>query len=335
MPPSIRGDVEGFSPGSRKRLFDWLNSIDWKRVEREGLPLFFTCTYGQSWPDGRECKEHLRRFYQRLVRLHPGIGCLWRMEPQERGAPHFHMMLFGVTFIDKGTIQALWADSITREYWDQNRAEARAPFTRIESIRSVRGVKWYVGKYIAKAAKSTGSQDGTMTEEEARPGLRAAAGRATGFNSVTYLHADGTQWKWQGRVWGVMGRRFVPRCEGESLYLERSPGTWLWALRLLAAYDGGRGPDKLPTGPESMHKGFTLYFNDDKPREWWERRIELLLAIHRQWVTEGRPEVVGARSYRIEGHESDGSLIVGEDPQPDFDPMALLHEMERRLADDK
>jgi len=252
-----RGIVDGMSRDSRKRLFDWLNSIDWDRCR---VPLFFTCTYGQSWPTFRESKRHLAAFHRRLRRSYGNIGMLWRFELQERGAPHFHMLLFGPEFIDKEEIQSMWAHVVGRRYWDRSGAALRFPFTRIEKLRSVHGVKWYVGKYIAKVTPGR--------EVGAALGDGCNGSESLGFNSTAYSAASQES---TGRCWGVMGRQFVPRVECED-YLVCPFGDWAAALRMVANLDW----EGIGLSGNDIYRGFTLYFRKGGYEEF-QRKLEWLL----------------------------------------------------------
>jgi hypothetical protein len=55
----------------------------------------FCLTYHETWPtDGRQVKEHLRRWLRVLRRVLPDVPYLWVLEFQtSRGAPHFHVFL--------------------------------------------------------------------------------------------------------------------------------------------------------------------------------------------------------------------------------------------------
>lgn len=59
---------------------------------------FVTLTYPRRWPTPDGAKDHLRRFTSSLrcaLQREDGDTCfVWRMEPQQRGAPHFHLLLW-------------------------------------------------------------------------------------------------------------------------------------------------------------------------------------------------------------------------------------------------
>ena len=169
--PGMRGKA-GFSSRSRKRLLQLMASLD--RDTRP--PLFLGLTYpGDDWPSSAPLwHDHIEAFYKRLCRKYPmcNVSILWRLEPQHRGAPHFHLLVFGVPFIPYQWVGAAWAD-IT----DGNAATC----SRVERVKSWRGAMSYASKYLGKAGKG----------EE-------------------FTTADGELIEDVGRHWGVKGRKHLP-----------------------------------------------------------------------------------------------------------------------------
>jgi hypothetical protein len=166
------------------------------------------------------------------------------MEFQERGAPHFHIIFFGLPFFDKDLVQKYWAEII----------DGKEPFTRIEMIYSTKKLTNYVSKYTAKLG-DTVSLNG-------------------GFNSPTYLHDDQvkdgrvidpvmrTLLQYQdaytalygegiGRVWGVFNRENLPF--GEKFVI-----TW---PEIKGEFQRFRGfaVQEYPPIAEQRGQGFTLY----------------------------------------------------------------------------
>lgn len=133
---------------------------------------FLTLTYPSRFPSSSEAKSALRALFERIRRRWPQASGIWRLEYQQRGAPHFHVIFFGLPFIPHKTIRSWWAEIIS-DYVDET-----LPFVRIEFVRSRRGIMHYVSKYVAKT-----------TDE----GL---------FNSLAYPHV--------GRWWGVFNKDHLP-----------------------------------------------------------------------------------------------------------------------------
>jgi hypothetical protein len=178
----VRGRVNEFSPGSRRRLLKLFSRFD---ISKENPPVFITLTYPAEYPSPKVAKKHRRAFEARLLRHAPGCSLVWRLEFQKRGAPHFHMVVFNLPFIDKVFIQIWWGQIIGH----------KEPFTRIEQIKNRRKLLAYVSKYVAK---SGGSDPG-------------------GFNLLTYLHdgefihpQTGEKCGSIGRWWGVMNAAALP-----------------------------------------------------------------------------------------------------------------------------
>jgi len=60
-----------------------------------GTPLFITLTYAENFGDVGLGNRHLRLFFQRLRKSHKGLEYVAVPEYQERGALHYHILLFG------------------------------------------------------------------------------------------------------------------------------------------------------------------------------------------------------------------------------------------------
>ncbi len=182
VPKPKRGKITSFSKSSRKRLLQSLYSVT--------VPpsLFITLTYPKEYPqDSREWKRHLDIFSKRLARKFPNAYFDWKLEPQERGAPHFHLLgslgtgkkIFNYYYL---TVFRLWVSLV----WYQivasgDRKHLRAG-TRVDVVDSTNKgkLKSYIAKYVGK----------TFTYEEARekcPG-----------------------WGEPGRIWGTIGRQNKP-----------------------------------------------------------------------------------------------------------------------------
>lgn len=145
-----RSEISDFSHNSRKRLMQLCGSID---VESMGLPDFVTLTYPGEWPeDPEKWKRDLRVLWLRLDRQYPEHCGIWRIEPQERGAPHFHLAVWGAsdlrTMAGKRWISRQWFEVVGSG--DLRHLDAGTSVEPVETWR-----KWisYVSKYIAKVGK--------------------------------------------------------------------------------------------------------------------------------------------------------------------------------------
>jgi hypothetical protein len=61
----------------------------------KGRIIFVTLTYPHEYPEDPElCKRHLKAFRKRLQRKYESFAAFWRLGIQQRGAWHFHLLLF-------------------------------------------------------------------------------------------------------------------------------------------------------------------------------------------------------------------------------------------------
>lgn len=181
-----RGKCRGFSGNARRRCLQRLASIDAKKLGY--CPKMITLTYPAEWPDDPTrwkrdlfafCKR-LERRYSRII-LKPSkdgrsmiptrvsnVAIIWKLEFQERGAPHFHLLVFTSEFIPTKWLAQVWYDIVGSG--DMRHLLAG---TKVEAIRSWRGVMWYASKYIAK--------------KDARCDVRLPTGRCWGIRSEELL----------------------------------------------------------------------------------------------------------------------------------------------------
>lgn len=144
------------------------------------------------------------------------------MEFQKRGAPHFHLVLANLPFIQKGVVQEWWGAIIGHD----------KPFTRIEAVKDEKVLK-YVCKYVAKSGDA---------EEES----------ACGYDTLLKPQ-DTEQLPPTGRVWGVFNKPALP--EAEQHTVTRFHAQWYHDLKEKAR-------DVWPGIEASTPDGFTLFKND-------------------------------------------------------------------------
>jgi hypothetical protein len=117
--------------------------------------LFITLTYPSKFPDGVKAKRDLHTFLKRLKRAHPGAAGLWKLEPQKRGAPHFHLIVLGVPFVDHVWVATAWFEVVgsrDHRHWQAG--------TEVRRVKSHQHAVHYVSKYIAKPTESYEDGDG-------------------------------------------------------------------------------------------------------------------------------------------------------------------------------
>jgi hypothetical protein len=84
-----RGEVTGFSRSSQKRMM--LLASAWEVQHSLAIS---TVTYGRNFPDRRSgAEKHRRLLADAMRRDWPSTAALWRLEYQQRGAPHYHLLV--------------------------------------------------------------------------------------------------------------------------------------------------------------------------------------------------------------------------------------------------
>lgn len=172
MGGGLRGAVKGFSVASRRRLLGIVRSI---KLDAE-LPLFITLTYPNTYPDAKTSKKHLDRFFKRFTRAFPGHGSIWKLEPQKRGAPHYHILTWGLQLEQVAEfVPGAWFDIAgggdpKHLTWHMGGFENQHC---VQQVYNQKGVLAYASKYLSKTFEVEG-------------------------------------WQHVGRFWGIIGRDNIP-----------------------------------------------------------------------------------------------------------------------------
>jgi hypothetical protein len=242
-----RGRVFGLSYASRKRLLEKFARFTPQAVKgHRNVAVFLTLTYPgaeEELPTPQDAKAHLRAFLERIRRRYPEASGVWRLEFDSEGVrdyhPHFHLILFRLPFIDKRVIQRWWRSVIGCEW-------AR-PFTRVEAVRSWRGVMSYASKYVCSEA------GGLDHDAYPHAGIDSETGEIVGDVAVESGRVH------TGRVWGVFNRGELPYAELREYVM--SVGDWFFDLKRSARckWEGVNGYGWA---------GFTLFV--EEPDQWVE-----------------------------------------------------------------
>lgn len=162
----VRGQITDFSRGSRWRLMKLMG-----KLLTSSIPLFVTLTYPAEFSlDPKDWKRDLSTFFKRLKRRFPHSSALWKLEPQQRGAPHYHMFIWGV---DEMQLR-IWIAQAWFEVVDSGDIKHYYHGVKVEQVRSWAGVRSYASKYMGK-------------EQAKQPG-----------------------WEFPGRWWGVFNAPKLP-----------------------------------------------------------------------------------------------------------------------------
>lgn len=167
MPPvetPKRGDIEGFSEASQRRLLEMLHSIR----RDAALPVMVTLTFPEELTvSALEAKRCRRTWEERMKYKFGSKWCnLWRLEAHPemsrrlgRVHPHFHLLTWGAFYdfaeVSKSWTEVVWevlsvdlflADSDGRSV----RGKHLAAGTSCERVRKWEGVIYCAKSYIAK-----------------------------------------------------------------------------------------------------------------------------------------------------------------------------------------
>lgn len=141
----LRGAVRGFSAASRCRLIRRLGSIR-RAVLAEGL--WIDLTYPDNMRDGKKAHRHLRAFLKRMLRAWGKdwkLAGIWKRETQERGAIHFHLMVWGAPYIPHGWIAEAWYEIVGSGNPDHLKAG-----TSVSRVKTAKRAAIYASKYQSK-----------------------------------------------------------------------------------------------------------------------------------------------------------------------------------------
>lgn len=94
-----RGEIKDWSRKSRSRMLATIAELDlYEMLSAPGEPAMLTLTYPGDWkqvaPNGKVVKAHLEAFFKRYKRAWgEDLKCIWKLEFQGRGAPHYHLLM--------------------------------------------------------------------------------------------------------------------------------------------------------------------------------------------------------------------------------------------------
>jgi len=215
----VRGIVACFSKRSRKRMLELVARLDDKSYYDNPVR-FITLTYPWLMTDGKRAKRDLQTFVKRLRRIAPEMSGIWRMELQKRGSIHFHVMAWGLPFVDNLTVRQWWSEVIGFVGYPLN--------TDIRRLKSVKQMFYYVAKYMGKPSHLDTvpylTEFGRWWGMINRPGLPYAA-------LVVIIISHPVTWYWNVKR---AVRKLIP---GYTTKSRDSPGFTLFSSHVSQWYD--------------------------------------------------------------------------------------------------
>ena len=260
-----RGKITHFTRASRLR-----SKVFVSRFDSSTSGLFVTLTYPSDFPSCVDAKADLRALLRRLGRTFPDCAAFWRMSLQERGAPHFHLLVYGTAFFDERSLRTWWADVVKYEAPDWAH-RLRVDVRRIVGRRDFQYVTRYCTKdegigegeispaeglaeggfFVSGSADCDGSSSPSDGLAPVSGGLLASAGLDVGAGGAS----DGSRARSSdggcdtGNGSAVASESVVPLDHVAYLSVGDSPGRWWgwfnraglpWAVQRVMA---------LPMGP--------------------------------------------------------------------------------------
>lgn len=252
-----RAAITRFSPASRRGMLKRLHTIAWDNVPT-AMHLVLTFPDFPSIEDAKRCYNS---FWKRLLRENgEHLWCFWKLEPQQRGAPHFHLLIGGLPVREKNSLMAWqrkirlwWKDIIRGVYY----TGTKVAFPFVDYVRQGASMQRYIAKYVSKDAGGCDS-------------LEPVSNLAGASKKVT-------SWAKPGRFWGVYGRKNVPWASLFEVATLRD-GWYVEFRRLVRRYlksKGYRVPWSLFDKPD---RGLSLLVENMAD---WDRVLGWLLVKHK------------------------------------------------------
>jgi len=186
-----RGKITSFSNASRRRLLHLFARLDTRKAKAVFLTLTFT-----EIPTTLHAKKVFKRFTERLRRHFPRMSFIWRLERQQRGSIHFHLIMFNFPFVPQATIQKWW-ESCTEEPMS---------ICYIQFIEGKRKVFNYISKYCAKPTEQVFSS----LESSAYQHAERSEADILAFNEELDSAANSPKTEGDGRIWGIFQNWALP-----------------------------------------------------------------------------------------------------------------------------
>jgi hypothetical protein len=197
------GEIWQWSAKSRSNMSKTLASLDYSEWHRnDGALAMVTLTLPGDWkplaPNGKAFKQLVEKFRRRWTRAGLSWRCLWKLEFQRRGAPHWHGLL-RVPALVKGErfetwLSRAWADTVgaSKEFDDVDK-----------------NGRW-TSEYTRHLSAGTGVDfSGKDFSDPTRIAMYFAGHSAKSADGKEYQHIVPAKWQapgqGPGRFWGFCG----------------------------------------------------------------------------------------------------------------------------------
>jgi len=279
-----RDEVTHWSAASRSRMVRAIAELDLGRwLAGAGDAVLLTLTLPGDWlsaaPSGRAFKRLVRAFWARWERDIGRVRCIWKLEFQERGAPHLHALVKAPTHVGARTFEAwarhAWAavvdtpDPVQRRLHEMHGVDVAEGYTMTDPRR--------VAAYFTKhSAKGSASKEYQHRVPEEWTGRGRGPGRFWGYRGLsracTWVAISRTDFYRTRRMIqgiargdqarivmqnahraGLPGARLVPprrrrrqSAGGAWVLVKSGPRVALTLAEALTRGDPPRGPSQLP-----------------------------------------------------------------------------------------
>lgn len=208
-----RGNVVGFSRKSKARLCKFMATVDADALE-PGETGFITGTLPggdvDHWlPYALRFKRLMDTWFKRVERVFPTCWIVWKLEPQQRGAPHFHALVGNVPNWALASLELAWWEVV-----GSGDADHRLYGCDAQPMRDWSQASIYASKYMGK---------------ETAAALEAVVDRDERIAAL---------WSSPGRYWGIRGREHLPI---KPAVYKLSPRAYYQARRIMRRYAKARG----------------------------------------------------------------------------------------------
>jgi len=148
--PKLRSTVQTFSHASARRMKNFLSEISYKSYPTK---FFFTCTFHNIYPLDKEgLHSYLIKMVKAIEYHFEECSIIWRIELQEREAPHFHfIVLFPYKRSSKeviilgGRLKRIWGNLTKKiNYFSYTAGSDLRQLYTVDKVMS------YISKYMAK-----------------------------------------------------------------------------------------------------------------------------------------------------------------------------------------